>query len=76
MIELIKMNINEAEEVWEKLREIEENIPCIISTSKISGEGLIVDSHRYNDVTTFDVIIDNLKHEIVCYGINLISCKS
>ena len=61
--------MNEANEIWNRLRETDENIKCIVSTSKISGRGVIVDSHQYNDIITFDVIIEDVKHEIVCFGI-------
>jgi len=70
------MNMQEAKKVYDKLEETQENIPCVVSTSRIQGKGIIYDAQNYYNPThliTFKITMDTGKKvEIPCFGVMLL----
>ncbi|MBA7532366.1 hypothetical protein ES705_24592 [subsurface metagenome] len=68
------MNVQEAEKVYSRLEKEGGNILCIISTSNIQGEGVIVNAENYynpNHFITFFIKMPGRKKavEIPCFGV-------
>ena len=63
------MTREEALKIFDELSETENPIPCIVSTSKISGNGMIVEIINKNPFPDIIVEIDGVEHNIPCIGV-------
>ena len=74
------MNMQEAKKVYDKLEETQENIPCVVSTSRIQGKGLIHDAQNYynpSHLITFKIKMNNGKKvEVPYFGVMLLWIKT
>ena len=64
------MNIQEAQKIYKQLEETqEENIACVVSTSKIQGDGIIYDAQDYYKPIFLIKMDTGIKVEIPCFRV-------
>ncbi len=65
------MSIDEARELYEIVAE--KDLPCIVSSSSVSGKGKIIDLNIGGIVPIFSVILDddNITYHLPCFAVEV-----
>lgn len=65
------MNIEEAKNLYEIIAE--QDLPCIVSSSRVCGTGTIIDLNLSGSIPLFKVVLDKDKKEYLlpCFAVEL-----